>query len=406
MGIKTVEIKYQPESSKKSDFDWVSVLLIFLAIGIIVGAIYFIFYFRESSVAKMIESKSIISTLVIENDGEKTESIYLSFYNPETRKLASIAIPERTRLKVDYEDKPAYDIVSSIYFRGGIAVLKKTVETLGDTSFNYYLVYDLRDVEMLVDLLDGVQLTNPSNLNYANVDKKLFIRVNKGQVNLDGAKAMQLLLYTYGENKSQVRLDNHEIFLEALLDRSEDIHQLFLHPKVFKRLQKNVDTNYTKKDLIVLATEAEKINSSRIIFYRMFGKNTVIKDEAFITPIENGEWLRERIENLKKFISDEGPAPIADQINIEILNGSGNPGQAQSLRNYFLEYEFNVVHYGNALRNDYEKTIVIDRVGRPALAKRVADIINCKDVNTKIDKTLLIDVTIIIGNDFEGRYVR
>ena len=78
MGIKTVEIKYQPESSKKSDFDWVSVLLIFLAIGIIVGAIYFIFYFRESSVAKMIESKSIISTLVIENDGEKTESIYLS----------------------------------------------------------------------------------------------------------------------------------------------------------------------------------------------------------------------------------------------------------------------------------------------------------------------------------------
>jgi hypothetical protein len=76
------------------------------------------------------------------------------------------------------------------------------------------------------------------------------------------------------------------------------------------------------------------------------------------------------------------------------------------LRNYFVEYGFNIVHYGNALRNDYEKTLVIDRIGRPSLAKRIADIINCKEVHTRIDKTLMVDVTIIIGNDFEGRFVR
>jgi hypothetical protein len=167
-----------------------------------------------------------------------------------------------------------------------------------------------------------------------------------------------------------------------------------------------MDTNLTRKDLLVLVEQMPKLNSSRILFYRMLGKNMVIKDETFLTPIENGEWLRDRIAKLEKFLSDEGPAPIGDEINIEILNGSGNPGQAQSLRNYFLEYGFNVVHYGNAFRNDYQNTIVIDRIGVPSLAKRVADIINCKEVYTKIDKTLLVDVTIIIGNDFEGRSVR
>jgi hypothetical protein len=64
------------------------------------------------------------------------------------------------------------------------------------------------------------------------------------------------------------------------------------------------------------------------------------------------------------------------------------------------------VHYGNALRNDYQKTMVLDRIGRPSLAKRIADIINCREVYTRIDKTLLVDITIIIGNDFEGKYVR
>jgi hypothetical protein len=97
---------------------------------------------------------------------------------------------------------------------------------------------------------------------------------------------------------------------------------------------------------------------------------------------------------------------VGDEIYIEILNGSTNPGQAQSLRNYFVEYGFNIVHFGNAPKSDYEKTVVIDRMGRPSLAKRIADIINCQEVHTKIDKTLMVDVTIIIGNDFEGKYVR
>ncbi len=406
MGVKTVEIKYQPESNKKSDFDWVSVLLIFIAIGIIVGAIYFIFYFRESTITKLIESGSVVSTIVVENNGENTESIYLCFYNPNTSKIGIITLPERTRLKIDYADRPVYDAVENMYSKGGATIVRNTIERLTDTGFDYFLKYDLRDIEILVDLLDGVELENPNNLNYTDIEKGVFVKVKKGQINMDGAKAREFLLYKYGENGKQIGLDNHELFISALLERVEDIENLFLYKKVINRLMKDVDTNFSKKDLFVLVKEMPKVNSSRILFYRMFGKNTIIKDEEFITPIENGRWLRERIVNLKKFISDEGPAPIADLINIEILNGSGNPGQAQSLRNFLIEYEFNVVHYGNALRNDYENTIVIDRVGNLTLAKRVADIINCKEVYTRIDKTLLVDVTVIIGNDFEGRYVR
>jgi LCP family protein required for cell wall assembly len=406
MGIKTVEIKYQPDSSRKSDFDWVSVLLIFLAIGIIVGAIYFIFYFRESKVTQLVESNTTISAIVIENNGNKTQSVFLSFFNPSTGKLASIVIPENTRLRVDYEDKPAYDTIENMYFRGGVRVVKNTIEKLTGTQFVFYLAYDLKNIERLVDLLEGMKITNPNSLSYTDAQNKVFIKVRKGTMLLDGAKAIEFLMYKYGDLGSQTALGNHRIFVESIIERSDDIKILLANRRVFGRLLKDIETNLSRKDLFVLTSEMEKINTSRLLFYRMFGKNTVIKDEAFITPVENGQWLRERIAKLQKFLVDEGPAPIDDEINIEILNGSGNPGQAQSLRNYFLEYGFNVVHYGNALRNDYENTMVIDRIGKPSLAKRIADIINCKEVYTKIDKTLLIDVTIIIGNDFEGRSVR
>jgi len=405
MGIKVSDIRFQ-HNNRKTDFDWVSILLIFLAIGIIVGTILFIFYFRASELEQLIEEESTISWIFVENDSGTTQATLLYFYNPKTKKLASLVMPSKTRMKVDYEDKPAYDTLGNIYFRGGPSVVKKTIEKLTEIEFDFFFVYDLTDAEKLVDLLDGLEVYNQNSLNYLDAERNMFIQVPKGKVVLDGAKAREFLLFNEGDSGGKIMVENHRVFLESLLERMPDVDSLMENSRVSKILTKQIVTNMNRRDLRILVGEMKKVSSSKVLFYLMFGKNTTIKDESFISPIENGKWLRERIENMKKFISDEGPAPIGNEINIEILNGSTNPGQAQSLRNYFVEYGFNIVHYGNAPRNDYEKTLVVDRIGRPSLAKRLADIINCQEVHTRIDKTLMVDVTIIIGNDFEGRYVR
>jgi anionic cell wall polymer biosynthesis LytR-Cps2A-Psr (LCP) family protein len=406
MGINVADLKLQKDYKKKSEFDWISILLILLAIGIVVGAIYFIFYFRESGVEQLLKSEQMLSTIVVVNNGEKTETISLSFYNPKTKKLAHILIPAKTRLKVDYDDKPVYDSVQNMYNRGGMNVVRETVARVTNTDFPFYLAYDLRDVEKLVDLLEGLEVIVPEPMNYSETEQNLFINIAEGKQTLDGAKIKQLLQYHHSPLGMKAAVENHRIYLESLLDRADDVGALLLNQKVLNTLARDLDTNLNRKDIVLLAGEMNGLNSSRLLFYKMHGKNITVKDQQYITPVENGIWLRDRIETVKKFISDEGPAPFGDEIKMAILNGSGNPGQAQNLRNYFIEYGFNVVHYGNALRNDYETTMVVDRIGRPGLAKRIADIINCKEVYTKIDDTLLVDVTIIIGNDFEGKTVR
>ncbi|UCB45427.1 MAG: LCP family protein [Spirochaetota bacterium] len=405
MGIKVSDIRFQ-YNNKRSEFDWVSILLILLAIAIIIGTILFIFYFRKSKVEELFEKETTISWISVENNKRKTESILLNFYNPKTKKLAVLVVPSRTRLKVDYEDKPKYDIVQNIYSNGGAGIVKKTMEKLTDMTFDFYFIYDLNDVERFVDLIEGLEVYSPNNLNYIDAQNNIFIKIPKGKVKLDGAKTKEFLLFKHGKSGPKTMVENHRIVAEALLDRIGDVELLIENTRVSKIVTKNIDTNLNKRDLKILVDEMKAVNSSRLLFYRMYGKNTVIENESFITPIEDGSWLRVRIENVKNFINDEGPSPVGDELNIEILNGSTNPGQAQSLRNYFVEYGFNIVHYGNALRSDYDKTLVIDRIGRPSLAKRIADIINCKEVHTRIDKTLMVDVTIVIGNDFEGRFVR
>ena len=406
MRINVADLKLQKDYRRKTEFDWISILLILLAIGIVVGAIYFIFSFRESGVERLLKSESMLSTIVVVNNGEKTDTISLSFYNPKTKKLAHIFIPAKTRLKVDYDDKPAYDSVQNMYNRGGMNVVAKTIERITKTEFPFYLAYDLRDVEKLVDLLEGLEVIVPESMKYTNAEEELFINIAEGRQILDGAKVKQLLQYRYGPSGMKAVVENHRIYVESLLDRADDVDALLINQKVLNTLARDLDTNLSRKDIALLADEMSALNSSRLLFYKMHGKNITVKDQQYITPVENGIWLRDRIKTVKKFISDEGPAPFEDEIKMEILNGSGNPGQAQNLRNYFIEYGFNVVHYGNALRNDYESTMVVDRIGRPSLAKRIADIINCKEVYTRVDDSLLVDVTIIIGNDFEGKTVR
>lgn len=406
MGINFADLKLQPQRQKRPDFDLVSILLIFLAIGIVVGAIYFIFYFQESKVEELLSEGTTLSMIVAENNGSRTQAWYLSFYQPQTKKHALIVIPENTRLKIDYEDRPDYDTIGNVYRRGGVRTVVKTVEQLTGASFPFYLVYGLEDVERMVDLLQGLEIIVPERLTHIDPHNDLFIQVPRGNQVLDGAKVRELLLYRFGEQGLKTNIEHHRMTYSAVLDKADELEELFGHMKTSSILWDGLNTNLSKKDLAALIREAGEMNSSNILFYRMYGKDVTIKDQRFITPVENGAWLRKRIETVKKFLNDEGPAPIGDEIKIEILNGSNNPGQAQSLRNSFLEYGFNVIHYGNALRSDYEKTIVIDRIGRPSLAKRIADIINCNEVYTRIDKNLMVDVTIVLGNDFEGKYVR
>ncbi|GAJ23513.1 unnamed protein product, partial [marine sediment metagenome] len=58
--------------------------------------------------------------------------------------------------------------------------------------------------------------------------------------------------------------------------------------------------------------------------------------------------------------------------------------------------------------SDYQKTVVLDRKGRIAAAERIAELIRCQRVYSRLEKDgdLSIDVTIILGTDFDGRYCK
>lgn len=91
-------------------------------------------------------------------------------------------------------------------------------------------------------------------------------------------------------------------------------------------------------------------------------------------------------------------------IQVEVLNGCGVSGAAEKFTDYLRKNNFDVVQMGNYISFNIEKSLVIDRTGNKANAIKAADIlgINRKNIVQQINKDYFLDVSVIIGKDFNS----
>ncbi len=89
-------------------------------------------------------------------------------------------------------------------------------------------------------------------------------------------------------------------------------------------------------------------------------------------------------------------------IQVEVLNGCGKSGIAEKITSFLRNRNFDVVQMGNYISFDIDKTMVIDRTGNKANAVKVAEAIGVdkKNVIQQLNKEYFLDVSIIIGKDF------
>ena len=94
----------------------------------------------------------------------------------------------------------------------------------------------------------------------------------------------------------------------------------------------------------------------------------------------------------------------SSQIQVEVLNGCGVSGVADTLTDYLRNHNFDVVQIGNYISYDVEKSIVIDRTGNMINAFKVADTlgIDHKNVIQQMNSNYFLDVSLIIGKDFNN----
>ena len=102
---------------------------------------------------------------------------------------------------------------------------------------------------------------------------------------------------------------------------------------------------------------------------------------------------------------EEKPAiePVTQRLQVEVLNGCGVSGLANTTTNYLRDENIDVVYKGNYQNFDVEKSQVIDRTGDKDKALKVAEVLGVDKslVSTEVDNNRQLAVTIILGKDYK-----
>ncbi|GAB4291223.1 MAG: hypothetical protein Kow0098_10320 [Ignavibacteriaceae bacterium] len=139
------------------------------------------------------------------------------------------------------------------------------------------------------------------------------------------------------------------------------------------------------------------LNSGNLLYRLLFSSLLVI-------IIISATMLYFKIQD--KFFTEEIPqseSGVYHPVQLEVLNGCGVSGLAEKFTDFLRTNKFDVVNTGNYRTFNIDYTLVIDRSGDYQKARLISETlgIDKRNVFSMINESYFLDVSLIIGNDFQ-----
>ncbi len=394
---------------KRSENSFKSIILLLIIIFLVLSSIvaaYFIF--RSDHIEELIKNQKNIIILFSFSKDDKSLMFELFLYNSITNKGAIIYIPGNLWTKIDTSNR--YDKIESAYNPSDLQPLIKRIEKITNLEIPFFFDIQFDNITKLIDLLGGITIENRATLENEIEDRNIIFK--KGIILLDGERVKDYLIIKKDDESAIEQDRRKQEFLKSVLTKMADkgVNEILLKSETHNYFNSIIKTNLSLKELISFIEELKKLRTKNIIARRVRGIEKTNNDGSIILfPLEEGEYLKFTIQHTLDVIANQEIITEEDlTVRLEILNGTDINRLAQSTAHLYRKYGYQIEFYGNAEKHDYNTTVVIDRKGNKEIAQRVADFIKCKNVISNIEQESLhpVDVTIILGKDFDGHYCK
>jgi anionic cell wall polymer biosynthesis LytR-Cps2A-Psr (LCP) family protein len=346
-----------------------------------------------------------ISILITVDDGEKPLVSEVFYYNPVTQNGALVGIPIETGTLLSSVDR--VDRLEILYDPADLREYRAALGQMLGHEITFSVRISSSDFEKLVDHLGGLDLFIPNAID-DNVGGVRYI-FPPGGVSLDGAKARLYIEYRPDGEVSAERTEREHRITKSLLSSLGEKSARVLSEPVFSYFKELIDSDFDERSLKSFVETVSKLDTDRLVFQGVLGNRRTLDGKSVLFPYYDGKLIKETVQRIQEAL---GRPDVFDEdmlnVRIEILNGTPVAGLASRTAQLFKSYGFRISSVTNAVRNDYDRTVVVDRRGNPEAARRVAELIKCEQIHSQVEENRdeTVDVTIILGKDFDGRYVK
>lgn len=389
-----------------------SMIFLFLVFSIIiVTSLIVVSALQVNPVEEMIKNEEPIKILFVLEDDEKVLFTDVFIYYPVSGRGALFNIPGNTG--AIYSSLGRVDRIDMVYREKGIDAYRQEIEKLSGQSIPFYMVCSVDNFKVLTDLLGGLKIFVPYPVDIQADNGSRWL-LPSGVNNLDGDKILTYLYYNSPEETDGEVQDRYQNVIIAFLAAiNKNINTMFLE-KNFKEYDDLFETNLEEKDLRIILETVAHVDSERLAPRSITGSVREVDGKSLLFPHYDGELVKDLFKQTVSSLVSVVET-IYDRIYVlEVQNGTPVQGLARNTSILLQGFGFDVLSSVNADRNDYEETIIINHIGNDEIAKNLGDIISCSNIITEdvlpesagMEAESRVDFTIILGKDFDGRYVR
>lgn len=364
------------------------IIVLFLLLALTASSLII---FKKSAVERRLAKGKDVSLLLLtlqkKEEPKSLKDILLINYQPESKKLALIALPSQTLISDKRKLETLYYQYQSLQgndLRRGCLSLKSALEEFLNLEIPFYLVFDEGGFIKAIDLFGGIEVEVDQPIPYGEgfLDR---------EGRLSGEESLVYLKFEEPRFGEFGKFSRWKRFIWALIPRFSDSPP---DAELVRELLKtSLLTNLKVRDILALAQEAENIGEAGIEVEKIPGK-TIYRDWMSYWEVDTLATSQLFEELSRKMGEGEGT------IRVEVLNGCGREGSALQLAQTLREEGLDVVNIGNAQNFKYKKTLILNRSGKKELAKKVYEVIGCGEPQDRIEKQALVDITVIIGRDY------
>ena len=388
--------------------------IIFIALIIITAvALSFVFAFslKTNTVEDALKEKGIMRTLFIVED-EDSSMLFSSvlIYNPSSKKAALVNLPGHTG--AIYQSLGRVDKLQKVYSEAGVISFRNEVEKLLGMTIPYYAILSLDKFIKVSDYLGGMRVFISEPVDCLSEEGERWL-LPSGAINLDGDKINTYLHYRLEDETEADVQERYQNAMAAFITGLHDKKFVVFQKANRKRYLDFVKTNLKEEEETTLFEAIADVDAESIIKQTITGSLRRVDGQQLLMPDNNGEFIKEAVKTTTNLLASTDGTLTSRVYVLEIQNGTTTQGLARNTAILFQNASYDVLSPVNAPRNDYEETVIIDHIGNMEVAKIVGEFIRCSNIREatpeeEAESSSLdagVDFTIILGRDFDGRYV-
>ena len=366
-----------------------------------------------------------------QKDVDLTDTIIVASYNPNTQKATLLSIPRDTYTGTNPAKATAYEKINAMYSRKHRPdETLKAVNDITGLNIEYYVVVKTEALIKMVDVIGGVTFNVPIDMDYDDSSQNLAIHLKAGEQKLDGDKAEQLVRFRHNNNGTSYpedygdndigRMRTQREFIMQVVKQTAKPENIFKIGQILDVAKEYVITNIdfdVAKDYVPYAVEfntdnlltevlpgnpSNKNSSGTWVYIHDAKKTKTLIEELFINrdKKEESENDTEANNTATNSTSNTSTTVKKDNIKIEVLNGSGNSANLQTVVSNLEKAGYKVTKKGET--NTTSKTTIINKKEiKDNYITEIKNAVGMGITQSSQSTSSKVDLTIIIGKDYK-----